>query len=38
MGAMRGWSSEEAASALRFSYDLAEGGAEMTEDEIRALR
>jgi negative regulator of sigma E activity len=30
--------SEEAASALRFSYDLAEGGAVMTEDEIRALR
>lgn len=30
--------SEEAASALRFSYDLAQAGAEMTEDESSALR
>lgn len=31
--------SEEAASAVRFSYDLAEGGgAEMTDEEIRSLR
>lgn len=30
--------SEDAASALRSSYDLVHGGVELTEDEIRALR
>jgi negative regulator of sigma E activity len=30
--------SEEAASALRFNYDPAPGGVELTEDQISALR